>query len=66
SMNYNRHQYHTETVEWLARRYRDHLIEIIRHCCRKEAKEVTPTDYQYKKLTQKQLDSISQKLKKKL
>ncbi|GIO85790.1 hypothetical protein J25TS5_27220 [Paenibacillus faecis] len=66
TMNYNRHQYHTETVEWLARRYRDHLTEIIRHCCRKEAKEVTPTDYQYKKLTQKQLDSISQKLKKKL
>ncbi|HEY2491660.1 MAG TPA: amino acid adenylation domain-containing protein [Paenibacillus sp.] len=60
---YNQYQYDADTIQRLANRYKDHLIEIIHHCCHKQAKEMTPTDYQYNKLSQKQLDTISKRLK---
>jgi amino acid adenylation domain-containing protein/non-ribosomal peptide synthase protein (TIGR01720 family) len=65
-ISYNQRQYRQETIQSLADRYSEHLTEIIRHCSHKETKEITPTDYQYNKLSQKQLDAISRKLKKKL
>ncbi|WP_272037598.1 non-ribosomal peptide synthetase [Paenibacillus sp. JJ-100] len=65
-IKYNKYQYHQETMQRLAKRFREHLEQIVQHCCRKEVKEMTPTDYQYNKLSQKQLDIISRKLKKNL
>ncbi|GIP58449.1 non-ribosomal peptide synthetase [Paenibacillus woosongensis] len=65
-IHYNKYQYRPETIQGLANRYQEHLAQIIRHCCTKQVKEITPTDYQYNKLSQKQLDAISQRLKKKL
>ncbi|MGC5773689.1 amino acid adenylation domain-containing protein [Paenibacillus pabuli] len=65
-INYNKYQYHQETIQRLAKRFGEHLEQIVQHCCRKEIKEMTPTDFQYNKLSQKQLDAISRKLKKKL
>ncbi|MNO13082.1 Surfactin synthase subunit 1 [compost metagenome] len=66
SFNYNKHQYEPETIQRLANRYKEHLSQMIRHCLSKQVKEITPTDYQYNKLTQRQLDTISKRLKKKL
>ncbi|OAB38376.1 non-ribosomal peptide synthetase [Paenibacillus glacialis] len=60
---YNQSQYDADTIQRLANRYKDHLIDIIHHCCHKQVKEITPTDYQYNKLSQKQLDNISKRLK---
>ncbi|WP_366294821.1 amino acid adenylation domain-containing protein [Paenibacillus sp. AN1007] len=65
-IKYNKYQYLQETMQRLAKRFGEHLEQVVQHCCRKEVKEMTPTDYQYNKLSQKQLDVISRKLKKKL
>ncbi|MNJ38637.1 Gramicidin S synthase 1 [compost metagenome] len=65
-IHYNKYQYRPETIQGLANRYQEQLAQIIRHCCTRQVKEITPTDYQYNKLSQKQLDAISQRLKKKL
>ncbi|GAA0134965.1 hypothetical protein YSY43_18050 [Paenibacillus sp. YSY-4.3] len=64
-IHYNKYQYRPETIQGLAHLYQEHLTQIIRYCCTKQVKEITPTDYQYNKLSQKQLDAISQRLKKK-
>jgi len=42
---YNKHQYNRHTIERLVNTYQATLIDIIRHCSRKETKELTPSDF---------------------
>jgi len=60
---FNRNQYELGDVQKLGDAYRSRLVAIIEHCCTKEQRESTLTDYQYKNLSQKQLNNIAKLLK---
>ncbi|MFS0838324.1 amino acid adenylation domain-containing protein [Paenibacillus sp. 1P03SA] len=66
TFNYNRHQYRAETVEKLAGGFKNHLLELIGHCCGKETAEQSPTDFTYQNLSIGQFENMAAQLAGKL
>ncbi|WP_028592998.1 non-ribosomal peptide synthetase [Paenibacillus assamensis] len=58
-IHYDRNEYQSATIDKLATSYRHYLKEVISHCTGKEMVEHTPTDFHFNKLSQQQLDKIS-------
>ncbi|UCH94058.1 MAG: amino acid adenylation domain-containing protein [Candidatus Aminicenantes bacterium] len=44
SFTYNRHEYDKSTIRSLAKGFERNLLDIIRHCTRKQERELTPSD----------------------
>ncbi|MBE5097604.1 condensation domain-containing protein, partial [Bacillus thuringiensis] len=63
TINYNRKQYHRETIEQLANGLQESLQEIIKHCVTKEQAELTPSDIIFKGITIEALDRIIEETK---
>ncbi|MGW8957675.1 amino acid adenylation domain-containing protein [Paenibacillus sp. NPDC055715] len=63
---YNAHEYEASTVERLTASFKNHLIELIRHCCAKDTAEQSPTDFTYGQLSQGQFENIANRLTDKL
>ncbi|MVO98369.1 non-ribosomal peptide synthase/polyketide synthase [Paenibacillus lutrae] len=57
-LRYNCKAFYSNTVEQLAERFKENLLEIIHHCASKERPELTPSDVLFKKLTAEQLDEV--------
>ncbi|NDI35232.1 non-ribosomal peptide synthetase [Chengkuizengella sediminis] len=62
--HYNTKLYKKNTVNQFIELYKKNLENMINHCCEKEFKEHTPTDYHYNKLSQEQLEKVSSLFKK--
>jgi non-ribosomal peptide synthase protein (TIGR01720 family) len=58
SISYNRTQYKKETVERLLAQYERQLKDIVSFCLRRQGRETTPADMDYKELSVEQLDNI--------
>ncbi|AZH29547.1 non-ribosomal peptide synthetase [Paenibacillus sp. M-152] len=63
---YNAHEYEESTVTQLTASFKNHLIELIRHCCAKETAEQSPTDFTYGQLSLDQFENIANRLTDKL
>ncbi|MFS1514464.1 amino acid adenylation domain-containing protein [Chengkuizengella sp. SCS-71B] len=63
-LHYNSKLYKKNTVNQFIALYKKNLENMINHCCEKESKEHTPTDYHYNKLSQEQLEKVSSLFKK--
>ncbi|MCG8416660.1 MAG: amino acid adenylation domain-containing protein [Proteobacteria bacterium] len=50
------------TVEHLAERFRDALIDVVQHCCHAEVKGYTPSDFPAAGLNQRALDTLIAKI----
>ncbi|SEL41109.1 non-ribosomal peptide synthetase [Paenibacillus sp. OK003] len=58
SIKYNRTQYRKDTMERVAKYFRDHLQEIIKHCVTKEKPELTPSDLTLKGISIEELEGF--------
>lgn len=63
---YNAREYEASTVERLTASFKNHLIELIRHCCAKDTAEQSPTDFTYGQLSLDQFENIANRLSNKL
>ncbi|HEX3044253.1 MAG TPA: amino acid adenylation domain-containing protein [Bacillota bacterium] len=60
--NYDKDEYHEDTVNQFMKLYRDSLWSIIQHCLEKDNVEQTPSDLGDKTLSLEELDDISELL----
>ncbi|MGG4442190.1 edeine non-ribosomal peptide synthetase EdeP [Brevibacillus fortis] len=58
SVTYSLQKYRKETMEKLLESFSNELEQLIDHCCRQEAPEFTPSDFEDVELTQKELDLL--------
>ncbi|WP_055108263.1 non-ribosomal peptide synthetase [Paenibacillus ihumii] len=65
-LTYDREEYERQTMEQLAARYKETLLELIAHCLSRESTDVTPSDLGYNQLSLEQLDKVNSLLKLKI
>ncbi len=58
SVTYNKKQFKPQTIEGFRDHFQSELARLISFCSSREQKETTPSDFGYKKLSIKELDSI--------
>ncbi|MDQ0416436.1 amino acid adenylation domain-containing protein/non-ribosomal peptide synthase protein (TIGR01720 family) [Croceifilum oryzae] len=56
--SYSTQQYSKETISSIAHSYKNHLLEVMKHCMEKEEVEVTPSDFTSSTLSMDELDDI--------
>ncbi|MGD2088933.1 MAG: amino acid adenylation domain-containing protein [Candidatus Aminicenantes bacterium] len=61
--SYNKYEYKKSTIEKLVDSYRSNLLKIIRHCTKKEDKELTPSDLTYSEFSIQELEDLNSKIK---
>ncbi len=62
SVTYNKLEYSKEGIERLAACFESSLLKIIEHCCRKEEKELTPSDLGYSDISLQDLEEFEDDL----
>ncbi|MBX4267612.1 hypothetical protein K1726_23865, partial [Clostridium estertheticum] len=60
SFEYNKDEYNRGTIVEFVEKYKEILLDIIRYCVEKEETEMTPSDFDYKKVSLEKLQYISE------
>ncbi|WP_074048736.1 non-ribosomal peptide synthetase [Paenibacillus ihumii] len=58
-LTYDREEYERQTMEQLAARYKEALLELIAHCLSRESTDVTPSDLGDQEMTMEELEDIT-------
>jgi amino acid adenylation domain-containing protein/non-ribosomal peptide synthase protein (TIGR01720 family) len=61
--SFNKYEYKKSTIEKLVDLYRSNLLKIIRHCTKKQEKELTPSDLTYSDFSIEELEDLNSKIK---